>query len=40
MREAVEALVVARVVEIGRGDGSYVTGLTPAARAHRLDGAL
>src|SRR5688572_19566117 len=29
MREAVKALVVARVLEIRRGDGTYVTSLEP-----------
>jgi GntR family transcriptional repressor for pyruvate dehydrogenase complex len=40
MREAVKALVVARVLEIRRGDGTYVTSLEPALLLEGLGSAL
>ncbi|WP_083975901.1 FadR/GntR family transcriptional regulator [Kitasatospora azatica] len=40
MREAVKALVVARVLEIRRGDGTYVTSLEPALLLEGLGGAV
>jgi GntR family transcriptional repressor for pyruvate dehydrogenase complex len=40
MREAVKALVVARVLEIRRGDGTYVTSLEPAVLLEGLGGAV
>jgi GntR family transcriptional regulator, transcriptional repressor for pyruvate dehydrogenase complex len=40
MREAVKALVVARVLEIRRGDGTYVTSLEPALLLEWLGSAL
>ncbi|UWE11271.1 FadR/GntR family transcriptional regulator [Actinacidiphila bryophytorum] len=40
MREAVKALVVARVLEIRRGDGTYVTSLEPALLLESLGSAV
>ncbi|MFD1933351.1 MULTISPECIES: FadR/GntR family transcriptional regulator [Nonomuraea] len=40
MREAVRALVVARVLEIRRGDGTYVTSLDPALLFEGLGAAV
>lgn len=40
MREAVKALVVARVLEIRRGDGTYVTSLEPSLLLGGLGGAV
>jgi GntR family transcriptional repressor for pyruvate dehydrogenase complex len=40
MREAVKALVVARVLEIRRGDGTYVTSLEPSLLLAGLSGAV
>lgn len=40
MREAVKALVVARVLEIRRGDGTYVTSLEPALLLEGLGAAV
>lgn len=40
MREAVKALVVARVLEIRRGDGTYVTSLEPALLLEGLGSAV
>ena len=40
VREAVKALVVARVLEIRRGDGTYVTSLEPALLLEGLGSAL
>ncbi|GLW73790.1 GntR family transcriptional regulator [Kitasatospora phosalacinea] len=40
MREAVKALVVARVLEIRRGDGTYVTSLAPDVLLSGLGGAV
>ncbi|MEV4560717.1 FadR/GntR family transcriptional regulator [Kitasatospora sp. NPDC049285] len=40
MREAVKALVVARVLEIRRGDGTYVTSLEPDVLLAGLGGAV
>ena len=40
MREAVKALVVARVLEIRRGDGTYVTSLEPAVLLEGLGSAI
>ncbi|MDH6115383.1 GntR family transcriptional repressor for pyruvate dehydrogenase complex [Kitasatospora sp. MAP12-15] len=40
MREAVKALAVARVLEIRRGDGTYVTSLAPALLLEGLGGAV
>ncbi|MFI9364490.1 FadR/GntR family transcriptional regulator [Kitasatospora sp. NPDC053057] len=40
MREAVKALVVARVLEIRRGDGTYVTSLAPGLLLEGLGGAV
>ncbi|PYC88375.1 GntR family transcriptional regulator [Streptomyces tateyamensis] len=40
LREAVKALVVARVLEIRRGDGTYVTSLEPAVLLAGLAGAV
>ncbi|GAA1968247.1 FadR/GntR family transcriptional regulator [Catenulispora subtropica] len=40
MREAVKALVVARVLEIRRGDGTYVTSLEPAVLLEGLGAAV
>jgi len=40
MREAVKALVVARVLEIRRGDGTYVTSLEPAVLLEGLGSAV
>src|SRR3954462_11465226 len=39
-REAVKALVVARVLEIRRGDGTYVTSLEPALLLEGLGSAV
>lgn len=39
-REAVKALVVARVLEIKRGDGTYVTSLEPALLLESLGSAV
>jgi GntR family transcriptional repressor for pyruvate dehydrogenase complex len=39
-REAVKALVVARVLEIRRGDGTYVTSLEPAVLLESLGSAV
>jgi GntR family transcriptional regulator, transcriptional repressor for pyruvate dehydrogenase complex len=39
-REAVKALVVARVLEIRRGDGTYVTSLEPAVLLEGLGAAV
>jgi len=39
-REAVKALVVARVLEIRRGDGTYVTSLAPGLLLEGLGGAV
>jgi len=39
-REAVKALVVARVLEIRRGDGTYVTSLEPAVLLEGLSSAV
>jgi GntR family transcriptional repressor for pyruvate dehydrogenase complex len=39
-REAVKALVVARVLEIRRGDGTYVTSLEPALLLESLGSAV
>ncbi|MFJ2580876.1 FadR/GntR family transcriptional regulator [Kitasatospora aureofaciens] len=39
-REAVKSLVVARVLEIRRGDGTYVTSLAPALLLEGLGGAV
>lgn len=39
-REAVKALVVARVLEIRRGDGTYVTSLEPAVLLEGLGSAV
>ncbi len=40
MREAVKTLVVARVLEIRRGDGTYVTSLAPGLLLEGLGGAV
>ncbi|GAA0667025.1 FadR/GntR family transcriptional regulator [Kitasatospora atroaurantiaca] len=40
MREAVKALVVARVLEIRRGDGTYVTSLAPGLLLEGLGSAV
>ncbi|WP_042405489.1 FadR/GntR family transcriptional regulator [Streptacidiphilus carbonis] len=40
MREAVKALVVARVLEIRRGDGTYVTSLEPGLLLEGLGAAV
>ncbi|SEO77027.1 FadR/GntR family transcriptional regulator [Actinacidiphila rubida] len=40
MREAVKALVVARVLEIRRGEGTYVTSLEPALLLEGLGSAV
>ncbi len=40
MREAVKSLVVARVLEIRRGDGTYVTSLEPGLLLEGLGGAV
>ncbi|MFI5649336.1 FadR/GntR family transcriptional regulator [Kitasatospora sp. NPDC051705] len=40
MRKAVKALVVARVLEIRRGDGTYVTGLAPGLLLEGIGGAV
>src|SRR5690349_12659754 len=40
MREAVKALAVARVLEIRRGDGTYVTSLQPDILLGGLGGAV
>lgn len=40
MREAVKALAVARVLEIRRGDGTYVTSLEPALLLEGLGSAV
>lgn len=40
MREAVKSLVVARVLEIRRGDGTYVTSLEPGLLFEGLGGAV
>ncbi|GAB2745012.1 FadR/GntR family transcriptional regulator [Kitasatospora kifunensis] len=40
MREAVKALAVARVLEIRRGDGTYVTSLEPGLLLEGLGGAV
>jgi GntR family transcriptional regulator, transcriptional repressor for pyruvate dehydrogenase complex len=40
MREAVKALVVARVLEIRRGDGTYVTSLEPEVLLEGLGSAV
>ncbi|MBW8802860.1 MAG: FadR family transcriptional regulator [Catenulisporales bacterium] len=40
MREAVKALVLARVLEIRRGDGTYVTSLEPAILLEGLGSAV
>lgn len=40
MREAVKALVVARVLEIRRGDGTYVTSLEPSLLLGGVGGAV
>lgn len=40
MREAVKALVLARVLEIRRGDGTYVTSLEPAVLLEGLSSAV
>ncbi|WP_055586277.1 FadR/GntR family transcriptional regulator [Streptacidiphilus griseoplanus] len=40
MREAVKALVVARVLEIRRGDGTYVTSLEPGLLLQGLGSAV
>lgn len=40
MREAVKALVMARVLEIRRGDGTYVTGLEPGVLLEGLGSAV
>lgn len=40
MREAVKSLAVARVLEIRRGDGTYVTSLAPALLLEGLGGAV
>ncbi|MFE9428816.1 FadR/GntR family transcriptional regulator [Kitasatospora sp. NPDC006697] len=40
MREAVKVLVVSRVLEIRRGDGTYVTSLAPALLLEGLGGAV
>ncbi|MFJ4795018.1 FadR/GntR family transcriptional regulator [Kitasatospora purpeofusca] len=40
MREAVKALVVARVLEVRRGDGTYVTSLTPGVLLGNLAGTV
>ncbi|NUS16682.1 MAG: FadR family transcriptional regulator [Streptomyces sp.] len=40
MREAVKALVVARVLEIRRGDGTYVTSLEPALLLEGIGSAV
>ncbi|MFC5908433.1 FadR/GntR family transcriptional regulator [Streptacidiphilus monticola] len=40
MREAVKSLVVARVLEIRRGDGTYVTSLQPGLLLEGLGGAV
>lgn len=40
MREAVKALAVARVLEIRRGDGTYVTSLEPALLLESLSSAV
>jgi GntR family transcriptional regulator, transcriptional repressor for pyruvate dehydrogenase complex len=40
MREAVKALVVARVLEIRRGDGTYVTSLEPGLLLEGLGSAV
>lgn len=40
MREAVKALVVARVLEIRRGDGTYVTSLEPALLLESIGSAV
>ncbi|MFB8241742.1 FadR/GntR family transcriptional regulator [Kitasatospora purpeofusca] len=40
MREGVKALIVARVLEIRRGDGTYVAGPTPGVLLEHLAGAV
>ena len=40
MREAVRALVVARVLEVRRGDGTYVTSLEPSLLLEGLGSAI
>src|ERR687887_2413283 len=40
MREAVKALAVARVLEVRRGDGTYVTSLQPSLLLEGLGGAV
>ncbi|GAA1941294.1 FadR/GntR family transcriptional regulator [Kitasatospora viridis] len=40
MREAVKALAVARVLEIRRGDGTYVTSLAPGLLLEGIGGAV
>jgi GntR family transcriptional regulator, transcriptional repressor for pyruvate dehydrogenase complex len=40
MREAVKALIVARVLEIRRGDGTYVTSLQPGLLLEGLSSAV
>jgi GntR family transcriptional repressor for pyruvate dehydrogenase complex len=40
MREAVKALAVARVLEVRRGDGTYVTSLQPEVLLDGLSGAV
>ncbi|MFF2040857.1 FadR/GntR family transcriptional regulator [Kitasatospora sp. NPDC058170] len=40
VREAVKALVVSRVLEIRRGDGTYVTSLAPALLLESLSSAV
>ncbi|AUG81917.1 GntR family transcriptional regulator [Kitasatospora sp. MMS16-BH015] len=40
MREAVKSLAVARVLEIRRGDGTYVTSLAPSLLLEGLGGAV
>src|SRR4051812_36391155 len=39
-REAVKALAVARVLEVRRGDGTYVTSLQPSLLLEGLGGAV
>src|ERR1044072_2537023 len=40
LREAVKALVVARVLDVRRGDGTYVTSLEPALLLEGLGSAV
>jgi GntR family transcriptional repressor for pyruvate dehydrogenase complex len=40
MREAVKSLAVARVLEVRRGDGTYVTSLEPALLLDGIGGAV